>query len=110
MQEKDLAHRISQILYDRKAQDIVVPGAAPDGADGLSVIASGTNPISEALAEHVERKLQPLCSGASQGGRRKAAGCAGLFVCHCSYFIRRTAAITAWRLWMKAQPLAAAIL
>jgi ribosome-associated protein len=62
MQEKDLAHRISQILYDRKAQDIVVLQVPHLTvlADYL-VIASGTNPIQvRTLAEHVEEEIAAL--------------------------------------------------
>lgn len=59
MQEKDLALRIAQALYDRKAQDILVlkVGHLTVLADYL-VIANGNNALqTRALMEHVDEAL-----------------------------------------------------
>jgi ribosome-associated protein len=62
MQEKDLAHKISKVLYDRKAQDIVVLQVPHlTVLTDYLVIASGTNPIQvRTLAEHVEEEVAAL--------------------------------------------------
>ena len=62
MQELDLAKKIGQVLYDRKAQDIVV--LKVDHLMILTdylVIATGTNSQhTKALKEHIEQELGKL--------------------------------------------------
>ena len=56
MQEKDLALRIAQVLYDRKAQDILVlKGGHLTVLTDYLVIANGNNALqTRALMEHVD--------------------------------------------------------
>lgn len=59
MQEKDLALRIAQVLYDRKAQDILVLKVGHlTVLAGYLVIANGNNALqTRALMEHVDEAL-----------------------------------------------------
>ena len=62
MQELDLAKKIAQLLYDRKAEDILV--LKVDHLMILTdylVIATGTNPQhTKALKEHVDQEMSKL--------------------------------------------------